>query len=239
MDQRKKLEIYQAQTANLKELVKAKKQLNLTINTAIKDDNSAALEVNTKLFALLFSAWVEAQFVKTVHTPYGFSLNEISQIMKNYANRAEDGWKKCVELALRKASKKKNSKFLAAVERKLLKIIKDYVLQPRHLRNKIAHGQWVKALNSSNTAVNPNSSNELSSLDVVKISTWFDAYKYLADIIEILIESPQRAFFRDYYTIVTDLDSFLIEARRRSMQEKRKKLLLKYSHRSYKMKPTP
>ncbi len=40
--------------------------------------------VQTKILALVFSAWAEARFSKLIHTPYGFDLNEIRQIKAAY-----------------------------------------------------------------------------------------------------------------------------------------------------------
>lgn len=66
-------------------------------------------------------------------------------------------------------------------------------------RNKVAHGQWIVALNRENTAVNTKMTTELGELDTVVIWIWYRVHQHLSSIVEALIESPDRAFHRDYW----------------------------------------
>ena len=73
-------EIFEAQTQNVRALNRAWKKLNITLNNAIRKSDSHAIRIHTKVLVLVFCAWAEASFSKLIHTPYGFSNDEITQI---------------------------------------------------------------------------------------------------------------------------------------------------------------
>jgi hypothetical protein len=78
-------------------------------------------------------------------------------------------------------------------------LIDTFVQEPASLRNKIAHGQWAVALNRTRTAVNPDLTAKIQSLDIVTLDRWFAVASHLAEIIEALIESPERHFRGAYW----------------------------------------
>jgi hypothetical protein len=225
MDNTERLAVYRAQTENVRTLNQAREQIKQAINYAIRKGNLTSRIVQTKVFALVFCAWVEANFSKVIHTPYGFTLDEIRQIKEVYQSvNLEAGWKKCIELAVRKISNPRRSNYIPNIERKIHSLIDEYVVAPSQIRNKIAHGQWAKALNSRNTKENNTLTKELEALDVVVISKWFRVHEHLLNIIESLIESPNRAFHRDYWKQIAELEEFLKESKSWSIDEKIKKL---------------
>ena len=231
MDQNKRLAVYQAQTNNVKDIDKVRKQINRAINDALKRGDKVAVQALTKTMALVFCAWVEANFSKVIHTPYGFSLDEIQQIKKVYKEEGiEKGWEKCVELGTLKAAKRKNSNYVPNIRLELKRLIQQYIVEPSLLRNKIAHGQWAIALNRENTAENKQLTNSLSTLDVVTISRWFKVHGYISQIVESLIESPNKAFHRDYWVEIAELKQFVAKAENWSLEQKVNKL---------KQKPAP
>lgn len=225
MDQNTRLAIYQAQTKNVQEIDKVRKQINRAINNALKRGDQVAVQALTKTLALVFSAWVEANFLKVIHTPHGFSLDEIQQIKKEYReNGVEMGWEKCVELGTLKASKRKNSNYLPNIRLELRRLIQQNVVDPSLLRNKIAHGQWLVALNRENTAENKQLTTALADLDVVKISRWFMVHGHISQILESLIESPNRAFHRDYWVELTKLKEYIAQTENWNLEQKVNKL---------------
>jgi len=225
MDEAARLAVFRAQVENVRELTTAKRHLNRAVNLALRKADSASARIHTKVLTLIFCAWVEATFSKLIHTPYGFSLDEIGQI-KEVTNKfgIEAGWSKCLELGLRHVSGSSKSNYVPNIKQKLTRIIKAYVVDPSLIRNKIAHGQWVVALNRENDAQNADLTPALDSLDVITVTIWFGVYEYLAMIIEILIESPDRTFHRDYWIEITKLESFLERAEHWSLAEKITKL---------------
>ena len=64
-----KLEIFKAQTQNVRELISAKVHLNRSINCSLRSNNNVSVNIHTKLLALTFCAWSEANFLKLIHTP--------------------------------------------------------------------------------------------------------------------------------------------------------------------------
>lgn len=228
MDYSDSLKVFQAQTQNVRSLNQAIKQIKRAINHSLRVTDLTSANVQTKILALTFSAWTEARFSKLIHTPHGFELNEMSQIkalQKIYG--LEKGWEKCLDLALRKVSASSKGSEIPNKRQEIFRIIKTYIIEPSLLRNKIAHGQWTIALNRDNDAENPEFTIRLKTLDIIAVSIWLQAYEFLARIIEDLIESPNKAFRRDYWLHLTELESFLDKARNWTLESKIKNLKLK------------
>ena len=172
MNNAERLVVYRAQCANVRSISAAFKQTKRSINDCLRKNRSLEAESHTKVLALIFCAWSEAIFSKTIHTPHGFTLDEIAQIKRCIqSNGISAGWRKCIELAMRKTAAKK-SNFGPNARQKLDKLVEELVLEPSTLRNKIAHGQWTVPLNRNNTAVNGALAATLAQLDVVKVDTW-------------------------------------------------------------------
>jgi len=215
VDDTEKLEVYRAQTQNVRALNRAWKQMNRTINHSLRKGDHISAQAHTKALVLVFCAWSEAFFSKLIHTPYGFTNDEIDQIKHKYQQDGlEASWVKCLELALRKVSSNpKRSNYIPNIRQRLLRTISQYVTEPRILRNKIAHGQWEVALNREQTAVNADISAQIQEVDVVRVRIWYEVFGYLAAIVECLIESPDRAFQRDYWIVTAELEQFLDDTR--------------------------
>lgn len=228
MDYGASLTVFKAQTENVRSLNQAIKQIKRAINASLRSSDFTSANVQTKILALTFSAWAEARFSKLIHTPHGFDLSEILQIktiQKQYG--LEQGWEKCLELALRKVSASRRGNEIPNKRQEISRIIKTYIIEPSLLRNKIAHGQWKIALNRNNDAENPEFTAKLRDLDVIAVSIWLQAYEFLARIIEDLIESPNKAFRRNYWLHLTELENFLVKAKSWTLQKKIEDLKLK------------
>ena len=121
----------------------------------------------------------------------------------------------------------KRGSFKPNAQKKLEEVIDTHVFDPSLLRNKLAHGQWVVALNRENIAVQNDLTGEIAGLDVVKISAWIEGHKLLADLVEHLIESPKKTFMRDWHQYVVWIEDHLIESEQRTLEEHKKRLLTK------------
>jgi hypothetical protein len=227
MNREKQLSIFKAQTENVQEIVKTWTHLQRTINRELVADNLTSASLHTKLLALVFCAWSEATFSKLIHTPHGLELDEIDQIKKIAQNNIVAGWMKCLTLGLRKISRKPKSNYVSNIERIVKRIIVEYVHEPRLLRNKIAHGQWKIALNRDNNDTNSALTRQIENIDVVILSKWKIAHEGLANIMEALIESPDRAFHRDYWLELAKVDDYLEKAKKWSLEEKIRLLKMK------------
>lgn len=228
MDQLQRLEVYRAQTKNVSALQSAWKQVNRQLNQAIARSDKAAAEINTKIMGLIYCAFAEAVFSKMIHTPHGFTIEEIGQISTAARGSVKSGWLKCTELAVNRISASKHN-HRANVLQQLERLISDFVFDPSQIRNKLAHGQWQIALNRDNTSVNRVLTREIES------NTFIDYYKRkaalarLANIIEDIIESPSKAHFKDYWAHVTALEAELLNIATWTIEKKVEQLLSKKS----------
>ena len=179
--------------------------------------------------SLVFCAWAECNFSKLIHTPHGFELNEIDQIKTKAKNDIVAGWLKCLEIGLKRVLTSPKSNYIPNIRKSVERIIASYVHEPRLLRNKIAHGQWCIALNRDNDGVNNDLTNQIAEIDVVKLCKWKAAYQSLSNIIEILIESPDRAFHRDYWQEIVKIEEYLKNTETWTLKEKIQQLKHKAS----------
>lgn len=229
MNNENRLEVYRAQTINVRLLLRAKKQIIRMINQGLIKNNYSLVEIQTKLLLLTYNCWVEANFSKLIHTPHGFSLDEINQIKSIYRRSSfEDSWFKCLELGLRKVNPGKKSNYIPNISKKIKKIIEKFVIEPNSIRNRIAHGQWIIALNSENSNVNQEITANVQSIDLVIIEIWFRVQEYLFQIIESMIESPTHAFHKDLKNIFIELEDFIERSTKMNLSTKIDLLKKKY-----------
>jgi hypothetical protein len=229
MDRAGQLVVFRAQTENVRGLDSAWKQLRIKINRDLVHDKAVSATDLTKSLALVFCAWSEANFSKLIHTPHGFELDEIKQIKSESSRDIVRGWEKCLDLGLSKVSSGRRSNYIPNIKQSVARIIQEYVHEPRLLRNKIAHGQWVVALNRANIAKNVELTTQVNAIDIVILSRWRDAYVGLSNIIESLIESPTRTFHRDYWIETTRLVERLDETASWTLASKVAKLKDKHA----------
>lgn len=222
--------IFSAQTENVKELKGAWTHINRDLNNSYLKNQQKSVSLETKLMALVYCALAESIFSKLIHTPRCFTANEISQI-KAQTNSAgvQSGWLKCLQLSLQRVQGK-NSGHVHNVNQDLNRLIKQYIFDPSILRNKLAHGQWVKALNRENDKVNEQLTQDIGNLTVVSLYQRKVALEKLSAIMADIIESPSRAHPRDYWSLTAELgeelqvmDSWTVEEKIRQLKHKRSK----------------
>jgi hypothetical protein len=225
------LEIFEAQTRNVRELSRAWIAVQRTINACLKRNDLPNASLHTKIQALILCAWAEATFSKLVHTPHGFNLDEISQINAVAQEQGiKDAWIKCLRLGLRKIVASPKSNYIPNVRQRVTKMIGIYVGDFAIIRNKIAHGEWVTALNSRRTAVNLEISRVIQGLDTVQLGRVKCGWEALCTIVESLIESPSRTFHQDYWQILADSEAKLESMKSWTLDAKAKLLQDKDSH---------
>lgn len=221
--------IHILQSRNVRHLKRVQKNLTMDINLYLVKNDQFQVGIKTKVYSLLYSALSEAQFTQILHTPFGFLHSEIIKI-QNQRSLVES-WNLMLEIALLKVGNWEINKDLELKRKFLKEIIEEYIEKPQELRNKIAHGQWVHSLNSLNTKENLDTSKRISNLNVVTISIWFEVHQYLCFIIRDLIQSPKKGFYNNYWTNFTDLEYFLLESNKWTLEKRVKSLKLKYDNR--------
>lgn len=217
MNHNQKLAVFRAQTENVRSLESSIKMVRRSINSALRNSDTPVATSFTKIYATLFCGWAEANFYKMLHTPHGFGADEIQQIQTTKQKGIAVAWKKCVELGLRHLEAKRGS-FSPNARKKLNALIDTHVFDPSVLRNKLAHGQWQVALNRNHNGVQAEITSVIGSLDLVKIDAWMSVHRQLAEAIETLIESPKRAFMRDWYALVVNIEENVVKMKGRSIQ---------------------
>jgi hypothetical protein len=218
MDNAQKLTVYRAQVKNVQALQSSIKHLRRGINAALRDNQAPISHSLTKLYAISFCAWAEANFSKVVHTPPGFEPEEIRQIQLAKSAGIASAWKKAVELGIKHLDARRGS-FLPNARQRLERAIDAHVFDPSLLRNKLAHGQWIEALNRGNDGINVDITQLIAKLDIVKIDGWQMCHRRLAEIVETLIESPKQTFVRDWWGAVEALNEAMETASSRTLTE--------------------
>lgn len=187
----KKLLIFQAQTRNVRELQATWAHLKRLLHRDLTLNNLSSAAALTRLLALTYCAWTEALFSKLIHTPYGFTCSEIESIKLAGSKNVVAGWKACVKLGLTHVISP-DPENLEKAKTTLNEFVKTYIQAPSELRNKIAHGQLVEALNSKSDGLNKKLTQEILGLDIVKLDRLRTGAAGLAEMIEMIIESPEK-----------------------------------------------
>jgi hypothetical protein len=220
MDQRQQLSIFRAQTVNVRELESAWRHLNRHINSLLISKNPVSVDVLTKLLAIVYCALAESVFSRLVHTPHGLEPSEIDHVKAIAgAQGVKVGWIKCAELALERVDAAR-SNHGHNVRKRLTQLIDEYIFDPSLIRNKLAHGQWHTALNREGTAENQELTSEIRGLTVVDLYRQKHALVKLSQIVEDIIESPNKAHMRDYWAHLTELEEQQREMKSWTMQRK-------------------
>lgn len=224
--------IHILQSRNVRHLKRVRKNLAMDINLYLIKNDLFQVSIKTKLYSLLYSALSEAQFTQILHTPYGFHHSEILKVQSQRS--LGESWHYMLDLALEKVGDWKTNRDLETRRKFLKETIVEYIEKPQELRNKIAHGQWVHALNSLNTKENVDTTNRIKNLNVVTISIWFEVHQYLCFIIRDLIQSPKKGFHNNYWNYYVDFQSFLAKSKTWTLEKKVKSLKQKYDSRKNK-----
>ncbi len=203
-------DIYILQSRNVRKLLKVKKSLLRDINRNSKLNNNSDVEIKTKMYSLLYSAWSEAQFVQILHTPKALFPRDIQDIeAEKKQNGIINGWKLLIELAINKVGNINKSSDLQTRKETIINIISNHVEKQSILRNKIAHGQWVHALNREHTKESFDFTSDLNNLDYVKIDILFKIHQYLGLILRDLVQSPKKGFHHNYWSNITKLENYI------------------------------
>lgn len=217
---------------NVKALESARKNLNQRINHSLRKSDFNSLKVYTKLYALLYCAWAEANLVKIVHTPFGFSEDEKKHILQ--PRDIVEKWVRCINTSFAKFKQRTNASEIPNKKRKINKLVKQYIETPRELRNKIAHGQWEFPLESNNIKPASEVKISLDTIDFIQIDIWFDVSKCLSNIVLGLVDARNtinnqgyKAHYHFYDKHLSNIEAILSERQKWTIQSKIDRLRLK------------
>lgn len=213
---------------NVRHLKKVEKNLTMDINHYLLKGDDFKVRIKTNFYSLLYSSLSEAQFLQILHTPKGFSYLEIQKIQKKRS--IVDKWICMLDIALSKVGDFNIDADIANKRNHLIDVIKTYIEKPQTIRNKIAHGQWVCALNSANTKENVATTAAVKSIDVVEISRWYTVHQYLCFIIRDLVQSNMGTFNESFNKNYASLDAFLTKSASWTMQKRIDDIKKKYQN---------
>ncbi|CAA6805756.1 MAG: Unknown protein [uncultured Sulfurovum sp.] len=259
--------MFQKQTKNVQYLKTVITQLNRDINDSIRKKDIETEEIRVKLLALTYSAWSEAQFTQIIYTPNAFTIDEINSMIKIKSIFGK--WEKLINLSFEKIEtykyieKEKNMQKLKDENRNseiqilcqefqnhnnLIKekkdeityFLKKYIKEPSSIRNKIAHGQWINALDDSeirakepppnpHLKINFDLTDKLSKLNPLSIMREFEVHTELGQIIRKIIEFKSKGFTSEYDIHMNKIKLRLEETESFTMERKREKLIKVYS----------
>ena len=191
------------------------------LNDSIRNKSNCDIDLLTKLYVLLYSAYAETSFQKLINTPDGFEESIIVEINKQ--RNIEEKWKKCIEIALKNINDL-NKGSLANKKKRLEKILKDYIIGPSLMRNKVAHGQWSKCLDNKCDAVNNEMTSKLKEIDFVRVDILFEIYSIYQQCIQDIIIST-KTHYRDYYSLLCKLEEYIEKTKDWTFDTKKKKIL--------------
>lgn len=189
--------IFSIQTDNVRALEKAWEQGNRLLNESLRSQNQDAISIQTKLMALLFSSYTEAIFSKLIHTPHALTQAEIKTLKFKFKTNSYLGWVNCLKVIVNKITAK-NQSYKDKVIADVTTLLKNYIQEPSEVRNRMAHGQWVTALNADNTKINNDLSAKIRTLDIITLTRYKKSFSLISLIIEDLVESPNKAHINTY-----------------------------------------
>jgi hypothetical protein len=213
--------VYVLQSENVRYLGKVKKNQLPELNCCIKKKDDFGLKAKTTMFALLYSAWSESQFVQIQNTPNAFFPREIEDIQSETRSHGiVAGWVMLIDIAFSKVGDIDKSSDLQIRHESILKRIKEIIEQESIIRNKIAHGQWVNALNRKQSDESP-ITERIDELDYVKIDRLFEIHKLLGVILRDLVQSPKNGFHQNYWQDSQKLLDYAEKTKNHSVEDKR------------------
>lgn len=217
------IEIYRACCENQRDIKSQATIVKRMINNAILYGRNAEIVALTKMYALLYSAFAEVSFLKLIHTPYGLSEDMILEIQRQ--QNLEEKWKKCIELAYLEINKHSILGKINNEKKRLEDILKQYIIKPSQIRNKIAHGQWCVALNNLSTSINNETTSLINNIDYVKIDVLFQIYDIFEKCVEDLIESPKKAHYKYFYSNLTELENIINKTKSWDFETRKSRIL--------------
>ncbi len=208
----------------------------MDVHDAIRKKRPFEIDIRTKLLALAYSAWSEAQFTQIVYTPNAFTDGEIDNMLKDSGifnkwrmliaysfKKAEDYYSEELRTQIQMLKDSGNQIEIAEACRictsnktklqnkkdNIIQYLKDYIDKQSKIRNKIAHGQWINPLMQGNKEIDEELKRDLDKLNVVSIMREFEVHTTLGKIIRDLVQSPNQGFDRNYQKNIDNLEKYL------------------------------
>ncbi|MFZ2995847.1 hypothetical protein [Sphingobium sp.] len=194
--------LYKAHVKNLRAVDTALERMLRELNGSLARCDDTTSDALLKTTMLLLGAWAEDRLRKMLFEPNGFSPADRLQITS--AGSQIEIWKAALERGFRKRYQIPSanlSQMLPFTPRAryaaLLSIINDDLRPIVEVRNKLAHGQWVRPLNSENDDYSPTHTQQINGENAHSVKCKHRLLEYLSQIIHDLAVGV-GAFERDF-----------------------------------------
>ena len=151
--------LYKYHTENLRFLTQALETNAVSTRHAIATQDADKTKILERMHHFLLGAWAEVRLSKLLNETNAFHSSELSQI--DACNSQLDKWNKVIELSFRRhynvpnANLTQNSLTPTVFYRYdvISGVVNNELKDVIEIRNRIAHGQWVKLLNSEASGI--------------------------------------------------------------------------------------
>jgi hypothetical protein len=224
--------LYKAHVKNLRAVGTALERMFRELNSSLSRSDDTTSDALLKTTMLLLGAWAEDRLRKMLYETNGFDAAERQHIT---APRSQiDIWKVALERGFRKRYKIPLADLLQTLPltpraryAALLNVI-DVDLRPIiEVRNKLAHGQWVRPLNSENDDYSPSHTQQINGENAHSVKCKHRLLEYLSQIIHDLAVGTE-AFERDFDKHYSNLEHAKREISSRSYANWLTKMRTKY-----------
>ena len=204
-------QLYQAHVKNLRAVDTALNCIFRELNASLcrADDNTPDALLKTTM--LLLGGWAENRLKKLLFEPNGFSQQERERI--ELAQSQFESWKLALEIGFRKRYAIPNANLATSLlitprgYFQTLTSALDEDLKPIiEIRNKLAHGQWARTLNSENTDFSNAMMAKINAENALTIKFKKRLLENLARLIHDLV-AGNHAFNRDFDEHYRNLES--------------------------------
>lgn len=215
--------LYRAHVKNLHAVDTALKRIIRELNAALSRNDSATSDALLKTAMLLLGAWAENRLRKMLFEPSGFTDAERQQITS--VDSQLGLWKAALERGFRKRYDIPSANLFHALPitpraryQALINIIENDLCPIIEVRNKLAHGQWVRPLNSNNDDYSTSHTRQINGENAHTVKCKHRIIEYLARLVHDLV-AGSHAFERDFDNHFSKLEHAKREITTRSYQE--------------------
>lgn len=215
--------LYKAHVRNLRSVADGLSHIERDLNRAIADGNPQLSETLKKLYLLLAGAWAECRLKKLLYEPNGLSSDARIEI-SNQRSQSER-WKKALELGYRKRYGVRRSPIseltVGGTAWFRYNALQDLIFEELNplieLRNTLAHGQWARPLNSSESDISQNLIASMAHENALTVKFKLSLIGSLSALIHDLVAAT--SFERDFDTHFRRVIITRTNLQRRSYQE--------------------
>lgn len=225
-------DLYKAHVLNLRAVGEGLARIERELNDAIASQNVAAREPLVRIFLLLAGAWTECRLKKVLYEPGGFGSSD-REVVEGQRTQA-DRWRRALELGYRKRYGVKKAAIsehsvgatawlrYEAIDRLILDELEPLI----GMRNTLAHGQWIRPLNTDETDIQNMMLVALKRENALSVKFKLALSTHIAEIIHDLVAAT--SFERDFDFHFLGITNTRLNLTRRSYDTWEKQMIAKY-----------